>query len=738
MPLSPPTPTQPTRSPMRSLARLVGRRSRVLLGVAALAAGSGAGLVTAAALPGPANAATGFGGTASAQLVHLDALDVPPTIDLANASVAPATAAVDSTGGLSGGAQSQAKATNLDVNLLNNAIPLDNLLVSASQTAPPDHASPTTNQLLSLPANPLLDATVARATAQARAIPAGGCPAVGQPIATSSSELADASVINGALGSSGSALVALDNSQGATVNATGSVELHTVPGQATDGVVSTATTQLTAVTLFRGTPQELTINVVAPPTITAIATGRAGGASVSYSEPILQIVQGGKVIGTLDSKNLDFTLPLGLGSLSLGTLTGVTQSADGTQAAGNAVLLNLAIGGPGTPLPSLVNLSIAPLSASATVPTGGVACPGPGPSTNPLAEVHKDLSAAVAYPSTPFQYVVAVPNRGTCTLQNVVATDTVTGPAGSTISATSPTATVSGLQATWTVGTLAPNQTDDLLLTVTPPASLTAGESYSNQVTVTGTCNGTPVSQTATISGPSAAGGPTPVGSTCSVQGSNKAASHLQVVDGESFDYYVHVFDTSAQPCTAVVVTDTLGPNVTFVSCTGGCTHSGSTVTWNVGTLAPGQSVDLTATVTASDSAPAGTTLPNTATITPSNGSPVAVSTPGPTVTGTSVLAPPSPATLPGTAPGTLGGGGGSGSTTGTGTGTGTATGGPGGSGVAVSPSVAGASGAASPTSVHTGLWFAGSTPVLVGMVTFGLVLLGWPRLRQALAAHTG
>lgn len=509
------------------------------------------------------------------------------------------------------------------------------------------------------------------------------------------------------------------------------MSLQQVPNQSTEAVQAVASTQLTAITLFRGTPEAVTINVVAPPTIVATATGQPGGATVSYTEPVLQVVRGGNVLGSLDAKDADLTLPLGLATLRLGTLTNVTEAANGTSAGGSAVLLDVAVGGPGTVLPSLVHLAIAPLTATATAPSGGVVCPPTSPSTNPLSEVHKDLSATVAYPSTPFQYIVAIPNRGTCTLTNVVATDTVTGPAGSTVSGTAPAAaSVQGLTTTWDVGTVAPNQTVDLVLDVTPPGTLAAGTSYSNTVTVTGDCNGTPVSKTASISGPSSLGATSPTGSTCSVAGSNKAASHLEVVPGESFDYYIHVLNSSDEPCDAVTVTDPLGSNVQFVSCTGGCVVSGRTVTWSLGTLAPGESEDLSVTVDASSTAAAGTTLPNTATISPAKGGPESVSTSGPTVGSTSVLAPPSPATPPSTSPGqspvVQGSSGSQPATSPSGPAQTSAV-------PPTGPATEAASGSASPTSVHTGLWFAGSTPYLVGLVTFGLVLLGWPRLQRLL-----
>lgn len=42
--------------------------------------------------------------------------------------------------------------------------------------------------------------------------------------------------------------------------------------------------------------------------------------------------------------------------------------------------------------------------------------------------------------------------------------------------------------------------------------------------------------------------------------------------------------------------------------------------------------------------------------------------------------------------------------------------------------------GSASPTSVHTGLWFAGSLPLLVGLGGLGSTLIAWPRLRKTSA----
>ena len=56
----------------------------------------------------------------------------------------------------------------------------------------------------------------------------------------------------------------------------------------------------------------------------------------------------------------------------------------------------------------------------------------------------------------------------------------------------------------------------------------------------------------------------------------------------------------------SIVVTDVLPSDVTFVSATAGGTHDGGTVTWNLGTLAPGQTVELELSVTVDQSRPFG------------------------------------------------------------------------------------------------------------------------------------
>ena len=247
-----------------------------------------------------------YGGAANTDLVHVQALNIPDTIQLAEAAVAPTSAEMASKG-VAGGGNAHSRATNLDVDLLSGTIAAA-LLLEADHRAPSGTPGPVTENLLEVPADPLLNAMVSRVTAHSRWTP-GGCVPVGTPISYAKSELADANVLTDT--PLGQALVGLNNAQGDTVFSESTSELIDVDGQAGKGVKSTALTQLTGITLFKGTANQLTINVLAPPVVQATATGKPGGAKVTYSEPILQVVDAdGNIVGELNAAEADFELDL--------------------------------------------------------------------------------------------------------------------------------------------------------------------------------------------------------------------------------------------------------------------------------------------------------------------------------------------------------------------------------------------------------------------------------------------
>lgn len=581
----------------------------------------------------PANAATGnYFGNAALDLIHANV--TLPGQEVADAGVAPAASNVNSNGLADPkGKQSYAHATNVNTNILESGA-LGNLLVESEQSALPDNAKADEDELLDVPLSPVVDASVANTSAHARWV-SNGCLPVGTPISTATTKLADAQLLPDlpALGTVVST-VGLNNGAAST---TSTVAISAGSGIANRGLKSTGATQVAQISILGG---QILVKVVGTPTLTAEATGKPGGAKVDYTPAILTVSIAGNDI-TLDPDNPlpPIALPGNpLINLSIPAVT-KTIAANGTKASGDTAILHLdVLSALGTP--PLVSADIGKTHVDATVPNGGINCT-PDNEDNPLRESHKDLSAASVNPGQTFDYTVAVPNRGNADITNVKVVDTVT-PAGLELVTSVPKASSgSGNKYTFDLGTIKPNETKSIVLTFKVPAGTAIGTHFKNHADITGTYKGTEITRSADVDGPTidkAGQG------SCSIIASNKAASHLKVVPGETFNYYVHVFNTGGEPCTGLKVTDVLESGVTYVSSTHGGTLSGTTVTWNVGTLAAGGSTTLTVTV---KTAATSGTLHNKAHITADGATPADPEVNGPLVTDQSVLAPPKPATRP-------------------------------------------------------------------------------------------
>lgn len=276
----------------------------------------------------------------------------------------------------------------------------------------------------------------------------------------------------------------------------------------------------------------------------------------------------------------------------------------------------------------LLSLDLGPVAASAIAPAGGIDCTPDGGDDDPLRELNKHASAQEVAPGGTFDYSISVPNRGPCTVTDVVVTDTISGPDGFTVIGTDPAGEVAGNVVTFDVGTLEPNEVAELTITVQVPADAPDGATFDDAVTVTGLCDGEPTEETDELldvptvrddfTGP------------CNVEFSNKDASHIQVTPGQTFAYYVHAFNSGAEDCTGVSVVDTLDDRVSFVSCNKGCDNEGQTVTWELDSLPGGSSASFTVVVRVADDATG--VLGNTAVIDPDNGDPVTVDSEGPTI----------------------------------------------------------------------------------------------------------
>lgn len=628
-----------------------------------------------------------FAAQGDASLLVVDALNFealsPDTPTLANIGVAPTQAQVDNPDGLGGDVLSRGFGQNLDLSLVDTEVPLD--LSTAEQTAPPDNTDPAVTTLIPLDAAaPLLTGSVSTSTALARDPAAVSCPTDGREvISRGTSTTSDLGVLQ--IDDSTSLVGVVGDGEGTVTASSG-----TFVGSQGE-VIAEGSAQGAEINLAN----ELRIEV-SNPVLTATASGRPGGASVVYTGEVR--VNGEKIAGTqenqislealadvlipldemvlneafgpldeqvlpalqdginqiapallggqeltlpiltnlIDSGAIDLDELLGIQAIALvtaGMLENVEESADGTRAAATvstvSVDLNLVSSVLGTEVP-IFALDFAPLAAEAEAPVGGIPC-----GDDPFKDVRKDVTAARVRPGTTFDYLVTVPNRANCTVTDVTITDEVTGPDGFTIVATNPEGTVNGGTITWTLDELAPNEVVNFIITVQVPTTAVSGDTFSNDVDVTGTCNGQPVDGEDEIID-------IPVVTTdalpgCQVVG-NKGATHTEVRPGQAFSYIVRAYNAGDQDCGRTTVTDTLPDNVGFVSCTPDCTQSGTTVTFVLDNLAAGESEILTITVTAPDTA--GEKVPNTAVIDPANGSSITVTTPGPDVTDESILAP--------------------------------------------------------------------------------------------------
>jgi uncharacterized repeat protein (TIGR01451 family) len=160
---------------------------------------------------------------------------------------------------------------------------------------------------------------------------------------------------------------------------------------------------------------------------------------------------------------------------------------------------------------------------------------------------------------------------------------------------------------------------------------------------VAAACAGSPFTRTFTLPEPTVEA--RPMSGACTISGSSKSASHLEVLTGEQFAYFVNLYNSGAEPCTGSTVTDTLNPKVTFVRCSDGCIETGRSLTWNVGSLPAGQSITLRVVVQVN--AGETGTLPSTARADTNETPPHDMVTPGPQISGRSMLAPNNPASTP-------------------------------------------------------------------------------------------
>ncbi|RYC10860.1 Ig-like domain-containing protein [Nocardioides zhouii] len=292
-----------------------------------------------------------------------------------------------------------ARAANIGGVLLNQTLPP--LLSEAAQTAPPTNASPTVVQSGAIPAAPLLTAGISTSTAHAQ-FNDGSCLAPSTPASSSSVSTLDATVLDVPV-------------TGPLVKAPGTVQTQQEVRLASTGgandareVVSSASSNLAALNLFGS----VTVGVSSAPTLTAKASGKPGGATVDYTQPVVTITApsapGSPYVLDAANEVATFALPenpLLTVELSLGAVTKAV-AADGTSASAQAALLHLKLAtsavGPIQGV-TIANVDVVPLSVAAGAPAGGITCGDGGPTPGSLnaPDITSPATGATVTDSTP-------------------------------------------------------------------------------------------------------------------------------------------------------------------------------------------------------------------------------------------------------------------------------------------------------------------------------------------------
>jgi uncharacterized repeat protein (TIGR01451 family) len=209
-------------------------------------------------------------------------------------------------------------------------------------------------------------------------------------------------------------------------------------------------------------------------------------------------------------------------------------------------------------------------------------------------------------------YVVTLKNSGVSTAPNITVNELLTLPAGVTAVVTPSAGTWA--TPTWSVPSLAPGASETLTVLVTAGSSAAPGtDVISDTATITG------ADQSLINTGDDTVTAATSIATSTSLSVA-KAVTPDPVTAGTNLTYTITVNNAGPSAAGAVVLSDTLPANTTFVSlaspgvwsCTTPPVGSAGIVSCSISSLAPGSAV-FTLTVLVASSTTAGTVLSNTA-----------------------------------------------------------------------------------------------------------------------------
>jgi uncharacterized repeat protein (TIGR01451 family) len=363
---------------------------------------------------------------------------------------------------------------------------------------------------------------------------------------------------------------------------------------------------------------------------TANVTSTTVGATIDYT--LLVTASGPSASNDVVATD---TLPSGLTFVSATTSEGSYASSTGTwtigtmNASSTATLMIAATVKAGAAGTTITNTGLVGESVTETNPTSGntsstvsipVAGNGGGTGTTADIAILKTVDNANPQGNATVNYTVTVTDNGPATSTFVVANDQL--PIGlALIAATTSQGTYNMGTGVWTIGTLSANATATLTYSAAV-SSAYEGQTITNTATVSQLSSIVDTnlgnnSSTVSIAVQSPSGGCT---SNCGGGGGNTPTAEIGIVktvdnanpnSGDTIHYTLTVSATGPSTSLGVVANDVLPAGVSFVSASSSVgSYVSSTGIWTIGSLNVGHSATLV--ITATVTAPSGTTVANT------------------------------------------------------------------------------------------------------------------------------
>ncbi len=231
-------------------------------------------------------------------------------------------------------------------------------------------------------------------------------------------------------------------------------------------------------------------------------------------------------------------------------------------------------------------------------------------------------TSATASPGDVIEYRLTYENHGDGAATNVTITEPV--PVHSTFQSCSTscatTGTSPGSIVTWKLGTVAPGGVRVVTFRVVLDSSFPSGQTQITNVATVDTDQEPPKESNPAVVTVSANANSELHKAVRNETSGGTFVTGTTADPGDVIEYRLTYHNHGNGDATGVVITDEVPDRSTFLSCSSGCTNSGtspgSTITWNIGTVPGGGSVVVTFRVQLDSSFPAGTTvIANVATV---------------------------------------------------------------------------------------------------------------------------